>query len=111
MEEAAVESRPAGVSGGTVAVAVVMPVVRRGGVTVRVRLERMAGVVGRTRIVYMEGIAMRVCKIRMGGAVMRCCTGAVMLAGWTSRDPRPRHLQGQHGQQYQEDESFHGCGL
>jgi hypothetical protein len=34
-----------------------------------------------------------------------------MLAARAVRNPRPRHLQGQHGQQDEEDESFHGCGL
>ena len=93
------------------AVAVPMPVVRMGGITVRVRIGRVGGVAVRMRSVHMEGIAMRMGIIRKGGVVMPRGTRAVMFAERTSRDPRPCHLQGQHGQQDQEDDSFHGCGL
>jgi hypothetical protein len=111
MEQAAIEARPAGMSGGSVVAAMPMPVVRMGGASSGRRIVRVGQAAARVRVVRMEGIGVPMRITGRGGVGGTRRVRVAMFAARAVRNPGPRHLQGQHGQQYQEDESFHGCGL
>ena len=92
-------------------VAMPMPVVRMVGATIGRRIVRVGQAAVRMRVVHMEGIGGPLRIIRSGGVGGTRRVRVAMFAARAVRNPRPRHLQGQHGQQDEQDESFHGCGL
>ena len=59
----------------------------------------------------VRGIAVPMRVLRVIGGIVAGETRIVMFTAWTMRDPCPGCLQGQHGQQQQHDDSFHGRGL
>ena len=98
-------------SGGSVVAAMPMPVVRMVGAAIGRRIVRVGQAAVRMSVVHMEGIGAPMRIIRSGGVGGTRRVRVAMFAARAVRNPRPRHLQGQHGQQDKEDESFHDCGL
>lgn len=89
----------------------------------RHELER-AAIEGRpARVADISAVAVRVTVVRVGdipvpmisvravGNAPRVRVFTVVFTARAMGDPCPRRLQGQHGQQQQDDRSFHGRGL